>query len=338
MAFFAPHYLREREFGAIVPQSKPRKATAVDEQLTTNIAKLQTVARNLVESSFQAETRDHQDHTFSGIMFPVECLNRLPVQFVEIQSVAVRGDLGRVTVYTCACDVDSARALNRAEPAKWIRRFGPTDLPSSRINLVDLPFAVPLRLAPSQFAGIYIHSEQLGDRAIVYDNQRHSISWKDDVLTIHPGHAHTSHIPFSNINGWGGDSWRRYREFVGRITFGTKFLLWTPLAHSHFPTVFRDAVFSLLCSYNQLGKQPTRKIKTLGDIPVDVLYQIINFMPHDWFGEPDFESEGSDDEEDDDDDAVDDADDDDEEYDDGAHDFYLTLSGAEDELDEDDFD
>ena len=47
-------------------QSKPRPRTRIDEQINDNVAKLQTVAQHLVEGSFEAETTDYEDHTFSG--------------------------------------------------------------------------------------------------------------------------------------------------------------------------------------------------------------------------------------------------------------------------------
>jgi len=40
-----------------------------------------------------AETADHEDHTFSGIMFDIKT-NKLPLEYIEVGSVWVRGDLG----------------------------------------------------------------------------------------------------------------------------------------------------------------------------------------------------------------------------------------------------
>ena len=167
----------------------------LDEQLRSQIAKLETVAQHLVEGSFEASTDDNQDHTFSGIMFPVECRQNLPVEFVEVKAVAVRGDLGPVSVYTCNYDPNGRNHLVQVPPSQWERRFGPRDLPPSRRHYVDLIFDRPLRLAPGQCAGIYVHSELDGDRAIVYDNQRHSdYTYSDAIIAVRPGIAHTSNI------------------------------------------------------------------------------------------------------------------------------------------------
>ena len=43
-------------------------------------------------------TTDHEDHTFSGIMFTVECLDRA-IQTVVVRAVHVRGELGPMTVW-----------------------------------------------------------------------------------------------------------------------------------------------------------------------------------------------------------------------------------------------
>jgi hypothetical protein len=42
---------------------------------------------------------DHEDHTFCGVMFPVECKTGLPVDHMIITSVSVRGALGPLTVW-----------------------------------------------------------------------------------------------------------------------------------------------------------------------------------------------------------------------------------------------
>ena len=47
-------------------------------------------------------SRDHSDHTFSGIMFSIVVKEELPVDFLEIEAVAVRGQLGPLTVFVKA--------------------------------------------------------------------------------------------------------------------------------------------------------------------------------------------------------------------------------------------
>ena len=41
-----------------------------------------------------AETDQYEDHTFSGIMFDIKT-NKLPLEYIEVSSIWVRGDLGR---------------------------------------------------------------------------------------------------------------------------------------------------------------------------------------------------------------------------------------------------
>lgn len=58
--------------------------------------------------------------------------------------------------------------------------------------------------------------------------------------------------------------------------------MWTPLVHDRFPGLFRNAVFKLLCCHHVLARQPG---PNFGKVPTDILYRILNSIPHDWFGE-----------------------------------------------------
>jgi hypothetical protein len=59
--------------------------------------------------------------------------------------------------------------------------------PPSMTNFVELMFDVPIKLAPHQCCGLYIHSKRPGDEAIVYDNQRSAYTHDDPFLCIRPG-------------------------------------------------------------------------------------------------------------------------------------------------------
>jgi hypothetical protein len=90
--------------------------------------------------------------------------------------------------------------------------------------------------------------------------------------------------------------------------------MWTPIVHERFPDEFRDSVRTLLCCHNVLSKQ---RGLNLGKIPTDVMFRIINWLPHDWFSEEQVFDDDDDDEEHDDEDEDeedDDEDDDDESY------------------------
>jgi len=262
------------------------KRAQVDENLSKAIAKLQTVSEKLVEGKFVAETQDNEDHTFSGIIFDLEGKTDLPYQFVELQSVAVRGDLGVMSVYVCMNSkvhtFVQTRRLSDTRGTTWERRFGPKLVKKSPYKFVELEFDIPVRLAPGQIVGIYIHSELQSDSAVVYDNlrTRKRFTHEDKFIAIHPAIAHTSPIAFSPTNIWGGNSWRLNRAFVGSVRYGVKMMLWTPTVHDMFPDEFQRHIFALLCCHNRLEKV---KGSCLGKLPVDVVFKIVNMMPYDWF-------------------------------------------------------
>lgn len=58
-----------------------------------------TEATYTVHERISVHTSDRQDHTFCGVMFPVECKKILPVENVVITSLSIRGQLGPLTVW-----------------------------------------------------------------------------------------------------------------------------------------------------------------------------------------------------------------------------------------------
>jgi hypothetical protein len=56
-------------------------------------------ANYTVSEQYEVDTADHEDHTFCGVMFTLTCKQTLPVEFVEITSISVRGQLGPLTVW-----------------------------------------------------------------------------------------------------------------------------------------------------------------------------------------------------------------------------------------------
>lgn len=61
-----------------------------------------------------AETDQHEDHTFSGIMFDIKT-NKLPLEYIEVSSVWVRGDLGRFcAVFECLRVLVASFAIHTA--------------------------------------------------------------------------------------------------------------------------------------------------------------------------------------------------------------------------------
>ena len=91
--------------------------------------------------------------------------------------------------------------------------------PASRNDMVELVFTEPVKLRPGQGCGFYVHSALPGDEAIVYDNQRSSVTYQDRCFKVMPGLAHLSNKPFGKRGFW-GRPWRTNREFVGRVNYG----------------------------------------------------------------------------------------------------------------------
>jgi len=64
----------------------------------------------------------------------------------------------------------------------------------------------------------------IDDEALVYDNQRSRFTHTDQFIRVGPGLAHLSSTPFSGSHPWG--AWRERRQFVGRVSYGAKVLVW----------------------------------------------------------------------------------------------------------------
>jgi hypothetical protein len=258
--------IRQGSIDAVAPVAQARRQPTDYAELAGRLPK---VSERLVEASVTADTPSYEDHTFSGITFDLEARRLVPLEFVEIHSVGVRGYLGRVSVY-----VTEQSFLNKfTDASKWTRVFGPKDVPPSMNVLVDLPLSMPIRLAPGMKIGVYVHSEMPGDMALVYDNRRHPITHEDQIIRIFPGFAHTSNRPFSAHGQWGG-AWRPDREFVGRLRYGVRRLLWVPRHHHAFPRGFRRTVVTLLLCHKRPG--PMSRLEKM------VVFNIINFLPWDW--------------------------------------------------------
>ena len=149
---------------------------------------------------------------------------------LELSSISVRGDLGPMTVWITP-DTFEGKHERQSE---W-RCIYEKAHESSRDVLVPMTLDPPLRVKPGDKLGLYVHSKLRGDQALVYDNKKASYTYKDRFIKVLPGIAHKSCVPFSDrgLHHW--SAWRQNREFVGRMSFGVKYLLWTPLVTSQFP-------------------------------------------------------------------------------------------------------
>ncbi|KAL3795030.1 hypothetical protein HJC23_006351 [Cyclotella cryptica] len=233
-----------------------------------------TKANYVVHDRIQAETTDREDHTFCGIMFPVKCKSILPIDHVIINSVAVRGALGPLTVW-----VTKNESLNGEIPMtkkSWRKIYEKTHRPS-RVGYKELDFSEnPIILRPGQVKGIYIHSTRRGDEAIVYDNKVKQKTHDDSFITILPGRAHVSEKVFGAIPIWGwGSAWRDNREFVGQINYGAVYKLWNPAESLSFGENFRSAARCLLMCQRR-SESPFAKL------PDECIYYILNMCRWDW--------------------------------------------------------
>mmetsp|Transcript_2358 Transcript_2358/g.3849 ORF Transcript_2358/g.3849 Transcript_2358/m.3849 type:complete len:404 (-) Transcript_2358:1674-2885(-) len=236
-----------------------------------------TKANYTIHDHIQAETTDREDHTFCGIMFPVKCKDILPLDHLVINSVAIRGALGPLTVWvTKSEDLNGEIQLSKKH---WIKIYQKEHQPSFvGYETLDLS-AKPIILKPGQVKGIYIHSTRRGDEAIVYDNKAKQKTVDDSFITILPGRAHVSEKVFGSIPIWGwGSAWRDNREFVGQLKYGAVYKLWNPQENMSFGGSFRTAA-RILFMCQRRSESPFSKL------PDDCLFFILNMMRWDWLND-----------------------------------------------------
>eukprot|EP00038_Savillea_parva_P008039 m.174264 g.174264 ORF g.174264 m.174264 type:complete len:373 (-) comp13805_c0_seq1:371-1489(-) len=226
------------------------------------------------------ESPDHEDHTFNGVMFDVTCPDILPIDFVRIDSISVRGYLGPMSVFV-------SRENNRyvdifEDESAWELVYAAVHKPSPR-TLCDLVLPEPILMKPGDQRAIYVHSARPDDNGIVYDNSRHGLvpPENNDRLVVMPSAmAHLNPTPFVPHAPWGfGRGWRRNREFVGKVSYGVRWTLWGPDTHHQFPSPFKEAIFTIMLTAN-------RPESALYMLPPEMIFYILNFINHDAFGTP----------------------------------------------------
>jgi hypothetical protein len=143
----------------------------------------------------------------SGIMFPIKAKAVLPMERVLIRSIAVRGQLGPLTVWITkpeASPDDHQTYTFRLNARHWDKVYDHT-LPSSQRTYQTLHLDPPIELRPGQVRALYIHSTLPGDEAIVYDNSYPTARrparprYEDSMITIFSGKAHLSPTPFGQV-------------------------------------------------------------------------------------------------------------------------------------------
>jgi len=240
------------------------------------LVRLASEADYVIQGTYTADTRDYEDHTFSGIMFDVLCKSDLPIQHLEITHVWVRGQLGKMQIFSCngSFKEDNKKHLDEK---RWTLVHQANHEPSPE-ELKEMKLSPPVKVQPGKTVGIYVHSLERGDQSIVYNNKHHEVTVEDHHFKLLPGRAHVSNIPFRESCPW-GYAWREDREFVGRLQYAVKWKLWKPSNHVAFPRVFRNMVRTLQLCHR-------RKACILSKLPESILFYIINFCSWDWAGKP----------------------------------------------------
>mmetsp|Transcript_32194 Transcript_32194/g.63771 ORF Transcript_32194/g.63771 Transcript_32194/m.63771 type:complete len:298 (+) Transcript_32194:212-1105(+) len=215
---------------------------------------------------------DHQDHTFCGIMFDIMCAEDTPITHLYITSLSVRGGLGDVSVYATKEEVSYNSLHNRS--GRWECVFSGR-LPASWRNYTELPFEAPVEISKGGTRAFYIHSRTPGDASIVYDNHRRHAPNADDHLRVLPGMAHLGIVPFSDQSQFGWGAWRRNREFVGKVGYGTRMILWRRNVHCQFPWHWRRCAAAFYMQH----------ALSFSGLPADVVEYVLNFCGWEWFKE-----------------------------------------------------
>jgi len=266
-----------------------------------------TKATYTLHEKVTVDTLDREDHTFCGIMFPIKCKDILPVNHIVINSIAVRGRLGPLTVWVtnegegsvlgntalhpgpkAARKHGHGYSLRARDPQNigkmsllphhWTQIYSKTH-PASYRDYTNLDLSSnPIILKPNQVRGIYIHSTLENDEAIVYDNKHNIKTHDDDFITILPGRAHVSNEVFGSTPIWGwGSPWRDNREFVGKVKYGVIYKLWNPKEYVAFGGDKFQTTVKTLFACQRRWESP------LSCLPDDVLFYILNMCRWDWF-------------------------------------------------------
>lgn len=243
--------------------------------------RMQSQATHMVHESLVAETEDREDHSFNGVMFTVKCEDKLPMKYIVVESLSVRGGLGPLTVWTTKGDHNEAGSQYHKNKDQWEQIYDQTHPPSR--TLVDLKFTKQIQIMRGEKQSFYVHSAAHDDDGIVYDNrERGRERVGGSRMKIYSGKAHLSHVPFLDQNPWGyysnSGGWRQDREFVGRLKYGVRYMRWTKKTDHLFPLQFRSAAALM----EQLCRDPKSRLKVL---PREVIYYVMNVCKWDDWGE-----------------------------------------------------
>ena len=83
----------------------------------------EAVTRNEVDRRIHTATQ----HAFNGIYFDVRCKELLPIKYIKIRSISVRGDLGSMAVYRTK---SGSLQGKHAKPEAWDECYRASHEPS----------------------------------------------------------------------------------------------------------------------------------------------------------------------------------------------------------------
>eukprot|EP00929_Paragymnodinium_shiwhaense_P013476 TRINITY_DN121320_c0_g1_i1.p1 TRINITY_DN121320_c0_g1~~TRINITY_DN121320_c0_g1_i1.p1 ORF type:complete len:291 (-),score=52.55 TRINITY_DN121320_c0_g1_i1:246-1118(-) len=256
----APKFIEDEELAAFADCT----------QVARSVENRPRLANYNTDVSYEVETQDNEDHTFNGIMFNVRGKADLPVLDLRISEVAVRGELGPMTVWWTDGPFQKVKSSASAWTKVYERRH------SASWSFTTLILDAPIVVLPGKVTGIYIHSAG-SQEALVYDERRSYIPYEDSFVKILHGAAHLDSQPFGDFNPWfgGRGAFRANRNFVGRLAMSARYMLWNPESHRLFPKEFRDMVLTLLLC----ARRPESPLSRLSDW---ILFWILNMCRWDW--------------------------------------------------------
>ena len=241
------------------------------------------------------------DHSYNGVVFDITAHGS---HELRIKSLWLGGMLG-----TVRCFAMKEGPWHKGQFASKIRRCGWNNmndvldrqdwdqvgcqrLAAAWDGTRELPLDKPVRIAPGETRGFYVHSGLPDDLGLQYQSygEEDDIVAADEHLTIHPGVGHTGSHAFENYHGW----YRAIRGPSGTVSYTATLRTWTAPTHKIFPAMLRSAVVTML-----LCQQ--RKDTVLSLLPRDIILAVLECCDCSWFDGAGAVSSDESEEEDDDD-------------------------------------
>ena len=86
--------------GVLSPRAHSLAPAHPSETTATHRLQQGELAEFIDYQSFTQDTQDREDHSFCGVYFDLSPSDELPLSYVEVTSLWVRGDLGPCTIWT----------------------------------------------------------------------------------------------------------------------------------------------------------------------------------------------------------------------------------------------